>query len=315
MNKSLLVAIDGSYVIYYAIFRAIRIWTSRNKKEAKPYLELKFDGSQSDLIDSSSFKSALYDAFIHVCYSITDIIENNFPQYRGFDQRGYATMLFCEDDFTSNSFRRKMYPDYKGGRVESKARLPYNLNKIRNYFTTVIFDQSDVWARTGYKNVFVEGAEGDDIIYEAMTKFGPKYQDRLVIAADKDLLQIPDAFQFNLDDRMVKRLGKNGLISAQDFLMIKILVGDGSDNIPKVFPKVGPVRAEKIINEKGKLEKMLAESKEASDQFELNKKLIDISKMPEELSRTIDERIACLIKDDTTIDEVEESVFGEPIIA
>jgi hypothetical protein len=60
---------------------------------------------------------------------------------------------------------------------------------------------------------------------------------------------------------------------------------------------------------------MLAESKEASKQFELNTKLMDISKMPEELSKTIDERIGCLIKDDASIDEIEESVFGEPIIA
>ena len=315
MNKSLLVAIDGSYVIYYAIFRAIRIWSSRNKREAKPYLELKFDGSQSDLIDSTSFKTALYDAFIHVCYSITDIIENNFPQYRGYDQKGYATMLFCEDDFTSNSFRRKIYSDYKGGRVESKARLPYNLNKIRNYFTTVIFDQSDIWERTGYKDVFVDGAEGDDIIYEAMTKFGPKYQDRVIIAADKDLLQIPDAFQFNLDDKMVKRVGKNGLISASDFLKMKILIGDGSDNIPQVFPKVGLVRAEKIINEAGKLDKMLSENKEASERYEMNTKLMDISKMPEELSKAIDSKIADAIKNDASVDEIDESIFGEPIIS
>ena len=161
--------------------------------------------------------------------------------------------------------------------------------------------------------MFVDGAEGDDIIYEAMTKFGQNYQDRVVIAADKDLLQIPDAFQFNLDDKMVKRYGKNGLISAQDFLKKKILIGDASDNIPKVFPKVGPVRAEKIINESGKLEKMLNDSKEAKDQYELNEKLMDISKMPEELSRAIDEKISSLIKDDASINEIDESIFGDPI--
>ena len=62
MNKSLLVAIDGSYVIYYAIFRAIRIWTSRNKKEASFLCE--------ETVDADLLKNAI-DATGYVCEKVT----------------------------------------------------------------------------------------------------------------------------------------------------------------------------------------------------------------------------------------------------
>lgn len=315
MKKSLLIAIDGSYMEYHSIFRAIRLWSGRNRLEAKSYLTPRIDGSQSNLINSDTFKSELYNSFLHTCYVIPEIIESNFGQYRGFDIRGYATIVFCADDFTSHGFRKQIYEDYKGKRTESRAKNPYDLYKIKKYFK-ILFDQTDVWNRCGFKYAFVDGAEGDDIIYTLMTTYGKNYDNRVVIASDKDLLQIPDTLQFDLNDKIVKREGKYGPISAQDFLIRKILIGDASDNIPQVFNRVGPAKAEKIIRE-GRLKDMFIKHPGSAEQFELNMKLMDMSQMPEELHQRIETSLAEVLKNESeetfSLDEEIENMLGAPI--
>ena len=341
MKKSLLIAIDGSYMEYHSIFRAIRLWSGRNRLEAKSYLTPRIDGSQSNLINSDTFKSELYNSFLHTCYVIPEIIESNFGQYRGFDIRGYATIVFCADDFTSHGFRKQIYEDYKGKRTESRAKNPYDLYKIKKYFKIfsqtspllgksilwcltcvsifyfkILFDQTDVWNRCGFKYAFVDGAEGDDIIYTLMTTYGKNYDNRVVIASDKDLLQIPDTLQFDLNDKIVKREGKYGPISAQDFLIRKILIGDASDNIPQVFNRVGPAKAEKIIRE-GRLKDMFIKHPGSAEQFELNMKLMDMSQMPEELHQRIETSLAEVLKNESeetfSLDEEIENMLGAPI--
>jgi 5'-3' exonuclease len=315
MKKSLLIAIDGSYMQYHSIFRAIRLWAKKNRLEAKGYMTLREDGTQSNLVNSDTFKTELYNAFLHTCYVIPEIVEGNFGQYRGFDIRGYATIVFCADDWTSKGFRKKIYEDYKGSRTEARAKNPYDLYKIKQYFK-VIFDQTDVWNRCGFKYAFVDGAEGDDIIYRLMTNYGSNYDNRIIIASDKDLLQIPDVMQFDLNDKLVTREGKYGQLSAKDFLIQKILIGDVSDNIPQVFERVGPVKAEKIIRE-GKLKDMLSKNADALKQFDLNMKLMDMSMIPQELQTKIDTALVDIMKEESvdtiSIDEELENMIGAPL--
>lgn len=307
MKKSALIAIDGSYMMYHSIFRAIRLWASRNRLESKSYLTPRSDGTKTNLINSETFRTALYNSFLHTCYVIPEIIEGNFNSYRGFDMKGYATVIFCADDYTSNGFRKKIYEDYKGGREEMRTKIPYDLHKIKQYFN-VIFQQTDVWNRCGYKYLFIEGAEADDIIYRLMTVYGNDYINKIVIASDKDLLQIPDTFQFDLNDNIVKREGKYGPLSAQDYLLRKILIGDNSDNIPQVFNRVGPAKAEKLVNDRAQLNKKLMEDKDALERFNTNEKLMDISKMPEELAQRIDETLGPIIKEEQEDLDIDDTI-------
>jgi len=316
MKKSALIAIDGSYMQYHSIFRAIRLWEKKNRLEAKMYLTPRDDGEQTNLINSETFRGELYHSFLHTCYVIPEIIENNFSFYRGLDIKGYASIIFCADDFTSNGFRRSIYEGYKGGRIEARAKKPFSITKIKQYFN-VIFDQTDVWNRCGYKYAFVDGAEADDIIFKLMTVYSNDFENKIVISSDKDLLQIPDTKQFSLDDKLVSREGKSGMLTASEFLLRKILIGDSSDNIPQVFHRVGPARAEVLIKE-NLLDARLKNDAAAQEQFEINSKLMDISKMPEDLSKKIEEKLSDIMKDETedvlTLDEQISSMIGEPIM-
>jgi 5'-3' exonuclease len=316
MKKSALIAIDGSYMEYHSIFRALRLWEKKNRLESKMYLTPREDGTQSNLINSETFRAELYNSFLHTCYVIPEIIESNFTYYRGFDIKGYATIVFCADDFTSRGFRRTIYEGYKGGRTEARAKNPYSITKIKQYFK-VIFDQTDIWNRCGYKYAFVDGAEADDIIFKLMTNYNDEYENKIVISSDKDLLQIPDTTQFDLNDKIVTRAGKSGMLTAKEFLVRKVLIGDASDNIPQVFKRVGPAKAEKMIKE-GSLKERLDQDENAKNQFELNLKLMDISRMPKELSNKIDLKLSEIMKDETndvmTLDDQISNMIGEPMM-
>jgi hypothetical protein len=69
------------------------------------------------------------------------------------------------------------------------------------------------------------------------------------------------------------------------------------------------------------LKQKLAENKEANDRFVLNTQLIDISKMPEELSKRIELMLNEVMSEDKQKDVDEfasddylESLFGDPVI-
>lgn len=53
-------------------------------------------------------------------------------------------------------------------------------------------------------------------------------------------------------------------VSAADYLLGKILMGDKSDNIKQVFNKCGPKTALKLVKNKDALNNMLNESEECS---------------------------------------------------
>ena len=76
-------------------------------------------------------------------------------------------------------------------------------------------------------------------------------------------------------------------VTPKEYLTSKILLGDGADNISKVFAGVGPKKALKLIRDKELLKKKLSESQAAAKQFLTNKKLISFDCIPKELEQHI----------------------------
>lgn len=109
----------------------------------------------------------------------------------------------------------------------------------------------------------------------------------MLIASDHDFLQIDGIREFDLFGKEAKRELGGESVSASDFLLGKILMGDRSDNIKQVFAKCGPKTALKYVKDKAALRKMLEESQESAGRFQLNKKLISFDEMPSELRDSI----------------------------
>ena len=105
-----------------------------------------------------------------------------------------------------------------------------------------------------------------------------------IITADHDYLQLindqTDIFTLKFKPL---RTNKNSTGDAECDLFCKIILGDKSDNIPRVFNKCGKKTALKLWNDKNSLREKL-EKENAMDRFERNKKLIDFKEIPENLS-------------------------------
>jgi len=135
----------------------------------------------------------------------------------------------------------------------------------------------------------VDNAEADDVIACVMQDLDG-YSLKVLLASDHDFLQIDGIHQFDLRGNQVKRMLADEELSAEDFLLSKLLLGDGSDNIPKVFAGVGPKKVLKLIKDHELLKEKLNADQASAKQYMLNKKLISFSELPKDLKCSILEK-------------------------
>ena len=151
----------------------------------------------------------------------------------------------------------------------------------------VLFKELEVESNHGFTVVKVDGAEGDDVIATVLMNYRDKYIGSMLVASDHDFLQIDGIREFDLFGKEAHRTLGDEEVSAEDFLLGKILMGDKSDNIDQVFLKCGPKTALKWTKNKEALKNQLKESQEAAERYKLNKKIISFKEIPEELSKRI----------------------------
>lgn len=288
INK-ILVVVDCSYFQYYVLFGAVNKFMKKKPDEAKVLIKAPEDTDQSnlpDLLVSSAFRKILKEMTMKRCEVLDWVLKQNFQDE--LDMADQIDIVFCEDDRVSKSFRKDIYPEYKLQRAF--APKSFKIQPIKDYIRNVIFKDLDVEEKYGYRFVKVDGAEGDDVIATVMQSL-EGYMLKVLFASDKDFLQIDDIKQFDLSGKEVVRKWGDEVLSAHDFLMMKLLLGDVSDNIPKVFDKVGPKKALKLIHDNDALKAKLKENQASAKQFKMNKQLICFSEIPKELKDRILEKV------------------------
>ena len=289
MNNKILVVVDQSYFEYYVLFGAVNKFMKRKPDEAKMLIKAPEDTDQSnlpDLLVSSTFRKILKEMTMKRCEVLDWVLKQNFQDE--FDMADQIDIVFAQDDRVSKSFRKDIYPEYKLQRAF--APKSFKTQPIKEYINNVIFKDLDVEEKYGYRFVKVDGAEGDDVIATIMKSLDG-YMLKILFASDKDFLQIDSIKQFDLSGKEVLRKWGDEVLSAHDFLMMKILLGDVSDNIPKVFDKVGPKKALKLIHDNAALKAKLKENQASAKQFKMNKQLICFSEIPKELNDRILEKV------------------------
>lgn len=289
MNNKILVVVDQSYFEYYVLFGAVNKFMKRKPDEAKMLIKAPEDTDQSnlpDLLVSSTFRKILKEMTMKRCEVLDWVLKQNFQDE--FDMADQIDIVFAQDDRVSKSFRKDIYPEYKLQRAFTPKS--FKTQPIKEYINNVIFKDLDVEEKYGYRFVKVDGAEGDDVIATIMKSLDG-YMLKILFASDKDFLQIDSIKQFDLSGKEVLRKWGDEVLSAHDFLMMKILLGDVSDNIPKVFDKVGPKKALKLIHDNAALKAKLKENQASAKQFKMNKQLICFSEIPKELNDRILEKV------------------------
>ena len=107
------------------------------------------------------------------------------------------------------------------------------------------------------------------------------YTDNIIyiITGDYDYLQLLHNNNVQIYNMKFKNLREKSCGNNKTDLMLKILMGDNSDNILPIHKKLGPKTAMKYINNNELLLKKL-EDNIIKKTYELNKKLIDMTELP-----------------------------------
>lgn len=176
-------------------------------------------------------------------------------------------------DAGKTTFRTEMYADYKGGRAKTPDEFREQFPHIRQ--------QLDV---LGIKHYELEHYEADDIIgtLAKQAEASNEHFDITVVSGDKDLIQLTDTntvveiskkgvaeFEEFTPAYLMEKMG----ITPSQFIDLKALMGDKSDNIPGVT-KIGEKTGLKLLSEYGSLEGIY-ENIEAMKQSKMKENLIN----------------------------------------
>lgn len=285
---------------YTCLFGAARDFTENYADEAALWVKPAEETDQDNLpnlLNCDLYKKLLKKFVMRRLESIDNIARENFQNE--LDEADVIDIVFAMDDKLVHSFRKDMYPEYKAQRALVKRQ--FQLQPIKDYIVDVIFKELDVQEQYGYKIVKVEGAEGDDVIATTLLKLKDDYIGMMLIASDRDFLQIDGLREFDLFGKEAVRDLGGEIVSARDYLLGKILMGDRSDNIKQVFTRCGPKTALRWTKDRESLKRVLKEDQSLAARYLLNKKMMSFEHIPQDLS-------------DKILKAVNESLHKNPVL-
>ena len=187
-----------------------------------------------DLTNSEGLHTNAVYGFLTILFKI---LEEETPEY--------LTVAF---DVHAPTFRHKMYDQYKGTRKPMAEELRQQVPVMK-----------EVLKAMGIKIIECAGLEADDLIGTLSVRCEQEGMEVSVISGDRDLLQlatdhvrirIPKTKQgrTEVEDYYAADVQARYQVTPKEFIDLKALMGDASDNIPGV-PGIGEKTATKIITE------------------------------------------------------------------
>jgi len=191
--------------------------------------------------------------------------------FNGYNRlfKTYGQLIIAHEGRGSLDWRRNIYPEYKRNRDEGKKDPAYHVLKGT-------FDEIEkVLSYYPCKQIKVEGAEADDVIFALARYFSEQGEEVLIISTDGDLAQIID---YGENISIYNPVRKKFAVKKFDELVkYKAIVGDKSDNIPGLY-RVGDKTFLKMLDDK-KLwnEKMKGDNLAIYEKF---LKIVDLAEFP-----------------------------------
>ena len=195
------------------------------------------------------------------------------------EQPDYLTVAF---DVHAPTFRHQMYESYKGTRKPMPEELREQVPVMK-----------DVLKAMGIVIMEQAGLEADDILGTLAKKAQGSGMEVSLVSGDRDLLQIADEHikiripktkmgRTEIEDYYPQDVVDTYQVTPLQFIDLKALMGDTSDNIPGV-PKVGQKTAAELMAAYGSLENIYAHVEEISkksirESLIENRDLADLSK-------------------------------------
>ena len=194
-------------------------------------------------------------------------------------------IVLCAD--AGDPWRRDIYPNYKHARRKGRVDSATDWDNIFNMITEI---KNEIAENFPYVMMYVEKAEADDII---ATLVKHTNEPIMIISGDKDFIQLQTKTNVKQYSPIQKKfVGED--VDPKIFLHEQIIKGDRSDGIPNILSpddifltkeKQRPINKKRL--EEWSTADRIPLGSETSKYYERNKRLIDLSCIPEELERTI----------------------------
>ena len=198
----------------------------------------------------------------------------------------YGEMILCAD--AADPWRRDIFPHYKHQRRKGRVESQIDWDGMFNIMAEI---REELTTKLPYKILYVEKCEADDIIATLISLREENMY--LIISGDKDFIQLQhygDVYQFS--PLLKSYIGEN--LEADVFLREQIIKGDRSDGVPNILSddsiflrdeRQRPIN-KKRLEEWSNIDNIPLGS-ETRKYYERNKKLIDLSMIPETIKTSI----------------------------
>jgi 5'-3' exonuclease len=194
-----------------------------------------------------------------------------------------GNLIFLMDCARSDIWRRRIYPEYKATRGD---KVGFNTDA----FETAMQEVIKRFEGQGAVVLSHPHAEADDLAAGVARWANACEAARLVIVTgDSDFLQLAGGRVHVHTIYGECALSSLACGDPQRLLLRKILMGDKSDNIPSIRPRMGPKAADSWMD-KG-VERMLADDPQARANYERNRTLVDLQCAPAEMLAGVDAAI------------------------
>jgi 5'-3' exonuclease len=186
-------------------------------------------------------------------------------------------VILCVDH--KLNWRKKIYPDYKAQRKEAKEKDDIDWEEFYNEFDKFVEQCKNYFPFYVLQSKYMEA---DDIAAILTKKF--QGEKKVIITSDGDYVQLLRYKNIKLFDPI-----KNKFKESDDpirALKIKCIMGDRSDNIPAIKPRVGEKTAEKLCDDPILLKEMFEDpelGEEYKENYKRNIRLIDMNRIPDKL--------------------------------
>lgn len=192
-----------------------------------------------DLTNAEGLHTNAVYGFLNILFKI---LEEEKPDY--------LTVTF---DVHAPTFRHKMYDAYKGTRKPMADELRQQVPLMKEMLTCM-----------GITILEMEGFEADDLL-GTLSKMGEDKgmdvtivsgdRDTLQLASDKVMIRIPKTKKTGteIENYHAAEVKEKYLVTPTEFIDVKALMGDNSDNIPGV-PGIGEKTATALIAQYGSIE-------------------------------------------------------------
>ena len=245
------------------------------------------------LVDMNQISLASMMMHLHMSKSkeidenmVRHMILNSLRMYRTRFSSEFGELVLCYD--SKHYWRRDYFPEYKSSRRKSREKSDLDWNAI---FLCLNKIKDELRDNMPYKFIEIYGAEADDIIGVLCSEYSDEI---MIISGDKDFIQLqkyPNVKQYS----PITKKSVNGE-NPGGYLKEHIFKGDTSDGVPNVLSpdntftdglRQKPLTKKKIASWMEHDFDDVAPNDEVKRNYQRNRKLIDLTYTPEELSSEI----------------------------